>query len=301
MKGTTLIFHNIPIIDSDYKRLITNLFLHNKNFFMKSVIAVIFLNIFLGTFSFAQEGLVITKYSNGKVESEINYTNNVRQGEAKFYYENGNLKEERYYVNGRVEGLVKKYRESGKLKELINIEDGKREGPTSIFDDEGKYISDINFENGKQVVEEKNPYITQDHKSEVATLGNNKVKEKVDYQMPPPESIEKNQEDDSVIFSIVEVMPEPFGGFEVIKKKLIYPPKAKEDGIQGVVEVEVIVDEYGEVSKAEVKKGIGHGCDESARIAVYYTRFKPGLQKGKSVKVQMIIPVEFKLLDVIKN
>jgi len=276
---------------------------------MKRILAVICFNIFLGTFSFAQEGLVTTKYPNGNIESEINFSNNIREGEAKFYYENGNLKEERLYINGRVEGLVKVYHENGKLKELINIENGKREGPTSLFDNEGKYISDIYFENGKQVVEEKNPYIIEEHKSEIASgeknntapTGKIKKKENVDYEMPPPENNEENPEDDAAVFSIVEVMPEPFGGPEVIKKKLIYPPKAKEYGIQGVVEVEVFIDELGEVTKATVKKGIGHGCDESARIAVYYTKFKPGLQKGKPVKVQMVIPVEFKLQDVIKN
>jgi Gram-negative bacterial tonB protein. len=42
-------------------------------------------------------------------------------------------------------------------------------------------------------------------------------------------------------------------------------------------------------------EGIGYGCDENARLSVYYTRFKPGLQKGQRVKVQMIIPIEFKL------
>jgi antitoxin component YwqK of YwqJK toxin-antitoxin module len=58
---------------------------------------------------FPQDEPVRTYYSSGKVESEIYYKDNIREGEAKFYYENGNIKEERNYVNGRVEGLVKFY------------------------------------------------------------------------------------------------------------------------------------------------------------------------------------------------
>jgi periplasmic protein TonB len=93
------------------------------------------------------------------------------------------------------------------------------------------------------------------------------------------------------------MMPEPVGGYEAIKKKLVYPAKAREDGIEGIVEIEVMVDELGEVQKAEVVKGLRTDVDESARIAVYYTKFKPGMQKGKPVKVQFIVPVEFKIFD----
>jgi TonB family protein len=270
--------------------------------FMKKVLIAVCIYIISGTSSFAQEGLVVTKYANGKTESEINYSNNIRVGEAKYYYENGNIKEERLYINGRVEGLVKKYHENGKLKELINIENGKREGPTSIFNENGEYVTDIFFENGKQFIEEKNPYIIEEPKTDIATTRKIKKQEKVNYELPPPqEEKEEKPEDDDAILLIAEVMPEPVGGPGAIQKKIVYPPKAKEDGIQGIVEIEAFIDEFGEVTKAIVKKGIGHGCDESARIAVYYTKFKPGLQKGKPVKMQMVIPLEFKLLDVIGN
>jgi len=90
-------------------------------------------------------------------------------------------------------------------------------------------------------------------------------------------------------------MPEPAGGMNTILNKLVYPESAKKDKIQGVVKIRAYIDQYGEVTHDEVVQGIGHGCDEAAKIAVYYTMFKPGLIKGKPVKVQMVIPVEFKL------
>ncbi|MCH6574049.1 MAG: energy transducer TonB, partial [Bacteroidetes bacterium] len=65
--------------------------------------------------------------------------------------------------------------------------------------------------------------------------------------------------------------------------------------IEGAVLIRVFIDRDGEVLDAQILKGIGYGCDESARIAVFYHRFKPGLQKGQRVKIQMDIPVEFKL------
>ena len=246
-----------------------------------------------------------TFYPNGKVESEVTFKDSVREGEAKFYYEDGALKEERLYVNGRVAGLVKVYYPNGKLRELINIEDGKREGPTSLFDEDGKYIKDIMYENGIQVVKKENPYITQEPKKEVAenkveipaAPNNYKKEKKQNYELPPPPQEKEDMENDPAVYRTVEVMPEPVGGYDAIKKKLIYPKLAKENGIQGTVEVQIVVDNFGEVTSAEVVKGIGYGCDEVARIAVYYTKFKPGLLKGKPVKVQMTVPIEFKIFD----
>jgi TonB family protein len=255
---------------------------------------------------FAQDNPVKkTYYSNGKVESEVAYKDTIREGEAKFYYEDGTLKEERLYVNGRVAGLVKVYYPNGKLKELINIEDGKREGPTSLFDEDGKYIKDIMYEDGIQVVKKKNPYVTEEPKKEVVAnkielpevLNTPKNGKNQNYELPPPPEEKEDMKNDPAIYRTVEVMPEPVGGYGAIKKKLIYPELAKENGIQGTVEVQITVDEFGEVTNAEVVKGIGYGCDETARIAVYYTKFKPGLQRGKPVKVQMTVPIEFKIFD----
>jgi TonB family protein len=285
-----------------------NLFIQKfKKYFMRLfffIITIVSLNALL----FAQDGLVKSYYPNGNPESEINYNNNIREGEAKFYYEDGTLKEERFYVNGRVEGLVKVYHPNGNLKELINIEDGRREGPSSVFDEEGNYEKDIFFSYGIRVVEKKNPYIIEQPGTEIAVIENNetttsqpvrKLREQ-NYEFPPPQEVEE-LEDDPAIFRTVEIMPEPVGGYETIKKKLIYPAKAKENGIEGIVEVEVTIDEFGEVTSAEVKKGIGYGCDEAARTAVFYTKFKPALQRGRPVKVQTVIPVEFKLLDEIRK
>jgi TonB family protein len=74
-----------------------------------------------------------------------------------------------------------------------------------------------------------------------------------------------------------------------------YPEVAKKAGIQGKVMVRTLVDEKGNVVRAEVAKGIGFGCDEAAVKAVKATKFNPGILKGSPVKVEIIIPIEFKL------
>ncbi|MCW8850474.1 MAG: energy transducer TonB, partial [Melioribacteraceae bacterium] len=93
----------------------------------------------------------------------------------------------------------------------------------------------------------------------------------------------------------VEEMPNPIGGIAAIQQKIIYPEIAKRAGVQGRVYVKAFVDESGVVRKAEVIKGIGAGCDEAAIDAVLKTRFSPGKQRGKPVRVQVSIPILFKL------
>jgi protein TonB len=112
---------------------------------------------------------------------------------------------------------------------------------------------------------------------------------------PPPPKEEKKVEEEPTYFVAVEEMPEPVGGIKGIQEKIVYPEIAKRAGVEGKVYVLAFVDETGTVTKAQVLKGIGAGCDEAALDAVQKTKFKPGKQRGKPVKVQVSIPIIFKL------
>lgn len=112
---------------------------------------------------------------------------------------------------------------------------------------------------------------------------------------PPPKEEKKIVEEEPTYFVAVEEMPEPIGGIAGIQSKIIYPEIAKRAGVEGKVYVLAFVDENGDVTKAVISKGIGAGCDEAALEAVKKTKFKPGKQRGKPVKVQVHIPVVFKL------
>jgi protein TonB len=112
---------------------------------------------------------------------------------------------------------------------------------------------------------------------------------------PPPPKEEKKVEEEPTYFVAVEEMPEPIGGIKGIQEKIVYPEIAKRAGVEGKVYVLAFVDQSGIVTKAQVIKGIGAGCDEAALNAVLKTRFKPGKQRGKPVNVQVSIPIIFKL------
>jgi len=115
-----------------------------------------------------------------------------------------------------------------------------------------------------------------------------------EIEAPPPPPKEEIEEEPTY-FVAVEEMPAPIGGIKAIQEKIVYPEIAKRAGVEGKVYVLAFVNEQGEVTKAQIIKGIGAGCDEAALNAVLKTRFTPGKQRGKPVKVQVSIPIIFKL------
>lgn len=110
---------------------------------------------------------------------------------------------------------------------------------------------------------------------------------------PPPKVIDDSPIPD--IFVVVEEMPVPIGGIADIQKRIVYPEIAVRAGIHGKVFVKAFVDENGNVFKVELQKGIGGGCDKAAMEAVKNAKFYPGKQRGEPVKVQITIPILFKL------
>lgn len=110
---------------------------------------------------------------------------------------------------------------------------------------------------------------------------------------PPPPRQDEGEEE--TYFVAVEDLPEPIGGIAGIQALVVYPEIARRAGVEGTVYVEAYVDENGNVTRTQVVKGIGAGCDEAASLAVSKTKFKPGKQRGKAVKVRMSIPIRFRL------
>lgn len=121
------------------------------------------------------------------------------------------------------------------------------------------------------------------------------ITEQIEAPPPPPKEDKKIVEEEPVYFVAVEEMPEPIGGIGEIQKKIVYPEIAKRTGVEGKVYVLAYVNEQGTVTDAKIMKGIGAGCDEAALDAVKKTKFTPGKQRGKPVKVKVWVPVAFKL------
>jgi len=102
-------------------------------------------------------------------------------------------------------------------------------------------------------------------------------------------------EQDGKYLAFAEEMPEPIGGIGSIIKKIKYPSVAKKSGIEGKVYVLAHINESGVAEEVKLVRGIGGGCDEAAIEAVKQAKFKPGKNKGKTVKVKLTMAITFKL------
>ncbi len=77
---------------------------------------------------------------------------------------------------------------------------------------------------------------------------------------------------------------------------LKYPDYAVENGIQGRVLVDFIIDERGKVKDVTVRRGVHSSLDDEAvRVISASPDWKPGRLKGKKVKTAMSVYVEFRL------
>jgi len=72
-----------------------------------------------------------------------------------------------------------------------------------------------------------------------------------------------------------------------------YTEDAKKHKIEGTVTVAIVVDKKGDVVDAKVVKGLGHGLDENAVVAVKEWKYKPAEKDGAPVVVKMEVTVEF--------
>ncbi|MDF9795679.1 protein TonB [Catalinimonas alkaloidigena] len=102
------------------------------------------------------------------------------------------------------------------------------------------------------------------------------------------------------IFMVVEDQPEPQGGmqafYEYVGKNLKYPSQARRMGIEGKVFVQFVVNTDGSITQVQAIKGIGAGCDaEAVRVLENAPKWKPGKQRGRPVRVRMVLPITFKL------
>lgn len=111
---------------------------------------------------------------------------------------------------------------------------------------------------------------------------------------------EAEAEEESEVFFIVENMPE-FPGGELALRKFIanaikYPVIAQENGIQGKVYVNFVVDKDGSVTQARIARGVDQSLDKEAlRVVNSLPKWKPGMQRGKPVRVSYTVPISFVL------
>lgn len=113
-------------------------------------------------------------------------------------------------------------------------------------------------------------------------------------------TITEREELEDEIYTVVEIDPEFPGGVEAMHKyiadNLSYPMLARENHITGRVYITFIVEKDGSISNVKTLRDIGGGCGaEACRIVRSMPNWKPGKQRGKAVRVQYNLPINFSL------
>lgn len=107
-------------------------------------------------------------------------------------------------------------------------------------------------------------------------------------------------EDYDKIFTKVENPAEFPGGQDAwrryLERSLQYPDAAQENGVQGVVRVQFIVDKGGNISEVQALNNPGEGlAEEAVRIIKKGPKWKPAEQNGRKVIYRHIQSITFRL------
>lgn len=130
---------------------------------------------------------------------------------------------------------------------------------------------------------------TEDAKEEVVAPVSPEAKE------APADSTAKDE-----VFMVAEQMPEFPGGMKELLKflqdNLKYPENAMKKNVQGRVIVQFVVEKDGTPTEFNVVRSVDPDLDaEALRVLQTMPKWKPGMQRGKIVRVKFTVPVSFKL------
>lgn len=115
-----------------------------------------------------------------------------------------------------------------------------------------------------------------------------------------PAVVEEEEVEEQQIFQVVEEMPEFPGGMaecmKFLAKNIKYPTIAQENGVQGRVIVQFVVNKDGTIVDPVVVRSVDPYLDKEAlRVIKAMPKWKPGKQRGKAVRVKYTVPVTFRL------
>ena len=149
----------------------------------------------------------------------------------------------------------------------------------------------------EQVLENTAQLGADDHKGVEDVNRDRVVKEVVEVK-----PVEKPKEAGPLSVAMVEQKPSFPGGesamYKWLQDNIIYPAAASEEGVQGKVTVQFIVEKDGSITHVQVVRGKHPALDaEAARVIRKMPRWTPGRNNGQPVRVTYHLPVQFKLAN----
>ena len=134
---------------------------------------------------------------------------------------------------------------------------------------------------------------------ETAIASTEDTGQKVEVKYVPVE-VKEEEPSEQEIFEVVENAPEFPGGMpaclQFLYKNIKYPPIAQENGTQGQVVLQFVVERDGSIGDIKVVKSVDPYLDKEAlRVVKTMPKWKPGMQRGKPVRCRFTLPVRFRL------
>lgn len=104
------------------------------------------------------------------------------------------------------------------------------------------------------------------------------------------------------IFTKVDKPPVFPGGMDAfikyLSKNVRYPEAMRERGVEDKVIARFVVEPDGSISNIKILDGPGYGSSEEAiRVLKKSPKWQPGYNKGKPVRVQFTVPIDFRARD----
>ena len=118
-----------------------------------------------------------------------------------------------------------------------------------------------------------------------------------DWQSEYGNTDETGEGDGDIPFITVEKMPRFNGDLNTwLRKNLRYPARCAEMGIGGKVFIEFVVEKDGSISSINVVRSADPDLSQEAiRVVKAMTKWIPGMQRDKAVRVRFTIPITFQL------
>lgn len=134
---------------------------------------------------------------------------------------------------------------------------------------------------------------------ETAIASTEDTGQKVEVKYVPVE-VPQEEPEEQEIFEVVEEPANFPGGMsaclQFLSKNIKYPTIAQENGTQGQVILQFVIERDGSITDIKVVRSVDPYLDKEAlRVVKTMPKWNPGKQRGKPVRCRFTLPVRFRL------
>lgn len=224
-----------------------------------------------------QDGLNKTWYPEGGIAGESVYVNGFREGISKRYdIDSAVVTAEELYLKGKQEGMSKYFNLKGHLSYTSEYKEDELDGLTKVYKGTDTLFYSSLYSKGERI------------KTDTFVKG---IAEFEKVERMPCLLEFANIENDSI-----RSLQSNQALLRAIYKDIKYPTTDRENSVEGTVYVKFTIDENGKVQSLKVLRAPSLAMMLEAKKAVNrLPPWSPGIQDGKAVRVQMNLPIKFKL------